>query len=84
MTRVVLLLSCKIVYYHVTNLVDLALNMERYDSSSGILCTNDSSTELRYGGIQLGRVLCMCAQESLFCIVEMTGKVLADHSFYVY
>ena len=34
MTRVVLLLSCEIVYYHVTNLVDLALNMERYDSSS--------------------------------------------------
>ena len=29
MTRVVLLLSCEIIYYHVTNLVDLALDMER-------------------------------------------------------
>ena len=34
MTRVVLLLSCEIVHYHVTNLVDLALDMVRYDSSS--------------------------------------------------
>ena len=34
MARVVLLLSCEIVYYHVTKLVDLALDMERYDSSS--------------------------------------------------
>ena len=33
MTRVVLLLSCEIVYYHVTNLLHLA-DMERYDSSS--------------------------------------------------
>ena len=34
MTRVVLLLSCEIVYYHVTNLLHLTLDMERYDSSS--------------------------------------------------
>ena len=34
MTRVVLSLSCEIIYYHVTNVFHLALNMERYDSSS--------------------------------------------------